>query len=329
MSSVDQTRVKRRISLDRDRIASLIIWGVFVAFVIPVGIAKPQFVSLYNIVSILMIVSVYALLGFGQTFVILTAGIDLSVGSTVGLAGVVAAIFMETHSGVGGTIGAIALGSASGFVVGLFNGVLIGILNMPPFVATLGTLSIVLGTGYVISSGLQITITNNAYLNFTQANFLHIPVPVYIMFLVFVVLLIVLNKTSFGRKVYAVGGNIRAAFVAGMPIRRVLVSVYTLSGLLAGVAGVILASQVTAGIATTGAGYELTAIAAPVIGGVSLMGGKGSLWGALFGVILLGAVDNGLDILNVSPFYHEIIKGFVIVSAVYIDTVVNRRKLIN
>lgn len=316
------------IRVDRHKLAALVVWIAFACYIIPLAIARPQFVSAYNIISILMLVSVYALIGFGESIVILTAGIDLSVGSIIGLSGVVAAVTLSDHMGFTWALVAGIIGVLAGTGIGLLNGILVALLNIPSFVATLGTLSIALGMGYVLSNGLQISITNNAFLDLTGNEYLGVPIPVYVMFVAFFLLWLVLSKTKFGRYVYAVGGSIRAAFVAGIPIRWVLVAAFTLSGFLAAVAGVLLASQVTAGIASTGAGYELMAIAAPVIGGISLAGGRGSLVGALFGVILLGTIDNGMTILNVSPFYQHIIRGSIIVLAVLLDTVANKRKLV-
>lgn len=314
--------------IDRHKLAALVVWIAFACYIIPLAIVKPQFVSGYNIISILMLVSVYALIGFGESVVILTAGIDLSVGSIIGMSGVVAAVTLGNHMGLGWAFIAALVGILAGTGIGLLNGILVALLNLPSFVATLGTLSIALGLGYVLSNGLQISITNNAFLNLTGNEYLGVPIPVYVMFLAFFILWLVLSKTRFGRYVYAVGGSIRAAFVAGIPIRGVLIATFTLSGFLAAVAGVLLASQVTAGIASTGAGYELMAIAAPVIGGISLAGGRGSIVGALFGVILLGTIDNGMTILNVSPFYQHIIRGSIIVLAVLLDTIANKRKLV-
>jgi len=316
-----------RFSIDRNKLAATVVWVAFACYIIPPAIAKPQFVPGYNIIAILMRVSGYAPIGFGESVVILTAGIDLSVGSIVGLSGVVAAVTLGDHMGAGWAAIAVVTGILAGTVIGVLNGVLVAFLALPSFVATLGTLSIALGLGYVISSGLQISITNDPFLNITGNEYFGVPIPIYVMFAVFFMLWLILARTKFGRNVYAVGGNIRAAFVAGIPIRAVLLITYTISGTLAGIAGVLLASQVTAGIAATGSGYELMAIAAPVIGGISLAGGRGSLLGALFGVILLGTIDNGMTILNVSPFYQHIIRGTIIVVAVLLDTIANRRKL--
>lgn len=318
----------RKALFNRSRLSSLVVWVAFACYVVPLAIAQPQFVSFYNIISILMLVSVYALIGFGEGVVVLCGGIDLSVGSVVGLAGVVAAVILQDHSGIGWCLAAIAGGVVAGIVIGLFNGIVVALLNIPSFVATLGTLSIAVGLGFVISAGQQISIDNMVFLDISVNAYFGIPIPIYIMFGVFLVLWLVLARMRLGRYVYAVGGNIQAAFVAGLPIRRVLISAFVISGALSGLAGVLLASQITAGIATTGTGYELTAIAAPVIGGISLAGGRGSIAGALFGVILLGTIDNGLTILNVSPFYQHIISGFIIIFAVFLDTVANQRKLV-
>ncbi|AWN15649.1 Ribose ABC transport system, permease protein RbsC [Salinisphaera sp. LB1] len=319
---------RRRVLFNRQRLASLVVWIAFACYVIPLAIAQPQFISFYNIISILMLISVYALIGFGEGVVVLSGGIDLSVGSIVGLAGVVAAVILTGHSGVGWCLVAIGGGVLAGVLIGAFNGIAVALLNIPSFVATLGTLSIALGIGYVFSAGQQISIDNDPFLNISINAYLGIPIPIYIMFIVFLLLWLVLAKTRFGRYIYAVGGNIQAAFVAGLPIRRVLISAFVISGGLSGLAGVLLAAQITAGIASTGSGYELTAIAAPVIGGISLAGGRGSIAGALFGVILLGTIDNGLTILNVSPFYQHIIRGFIIILAVFLDTIASRRKLV-
>ncbi|REC96440.1 ABC transporter permease [Kushneria indalinina] len=312
----------------RARLASLVVWIAFACYVVPLAIVEPQFISFYNIISILMLISVYALIGFGEGVVVLSGGIDLSVGSVVGLAGVVAALIMQGNTGIGWALIAIVGGVFAGIVIGMLNGIAVALLNIPAFVATLGTLSIALGFGYVLSNGQQISINNMAFLDISVYSWFGIPIPIYIMFAVFLLLWLTLSRTRLGRYVYAVGGNIQAAFVAGLPIRRVLISAFVISGALSGLAGVLLASQITAGIATTGTGYELIAIAAPVIGGISLAGGRGSIAGALFGVILLGTIDNGLTILNVSPFYQHIISGFIIILAVYLDTVANRRKLV-
>lgn len=317
-----------RILPNRRRLAGMILWIAFAVYVIPLSIAEPNFISLSNIISILLLTSVYALIAFGESLVILTAGIDLSVGSVVGLSGVVAALLLEGHSSPGWVLLSVVAGIAAGVVVGFFNGILVAFVNLPSFVTTLGTLSMALGVAYVISSGRQVSIDSNGFLNISGGRIFDIPAPIVIIFCVFAVLWAFLTYSRWGRFVYAVGGNIRAAYVAGLPVRKMLLSVYVISGALAGLAGVILSSEVTVGVASNGSGYELVAIAAPVIGGISLAGGRGSLFGTLFGVVLLGTIDNGLTILNVSPFYQHIIRGAIIVVAVSIDILVNKRKLV-
>ncbi|EGO96752.1 MULTISPECIES: ABC transporter permease [Acidiphilium] len=317
-----------RLLPDRRRLAGMILWIAFAFYVIPLSIAEPNFISLSNILSILLLTSVYALIAFGESLVILTAGIDLSVGSIVGLSGVVAALLIDGHSSAGWVLLSVFAGIAAGAAVGLFNGVLVAYVNLPSFVTTLGTLSMALGVAYVISSGRQISIDNNTFLNISGGRIFEIPTPIVIIFCAFAVLWGYLTYSRWGRFVYAVGGNLRAAYVAGLPVRKILLSVYVISGALAGLAGVILSSEVTVGVASNGSGYELVAIAAPVIGGISLAGGRGSLFGTLFGVVLLGTIDNGMTILNVSPFYQHIIRGAIIVVAVSIDILVNKRRLV-
>lgn len=317
-----------RVLPDRRRLAGMILWIAFAFYVIPLSIAEPNFISLSNIISILLLTSVYALIAFGESLVILTAGIDLSVGSVVGLSGVVAALLLDGHSSPGWVLLSVFAGIAAGVAVGLFNGVLVAFVNLPSFVTTLGTLSMALGVAYVISSGRQISIDSDAFLNISGGRVFDIPAPIVIIFCAFAVLWGFLAYSRWGRFVYAVGGNIRAAYVAGLPVRKILLSVYVISGALAGLAGVILSSEVTVGVASNGSGYELVAIAAPVIGGISLAGGRGSLFGTLFGVVLLGTIDNGMTILNVSPFYQHIIRGAIIVVAVSIDILVNKRRLV-
>lgn len=318
----------KRILPDRRRLAGMILWIAFAVYVVPLSIAEPNFISISNIISILLLTSVYALIAFGESLVILTAGIDLSVGSIVGLSGVVAAMLLQGHSSTGWILLSVAAGILSGVAVGLCNGILVAFVNLPSFVTTLGTLSIALGIAFVISSGQQISIDSNGFLNISGGRVAGIPTPIIVTFCAFVALWGVLTHTRWGRFVYAVGGNIRAAYVAGLPVRKMLLSVYVISGALAGLAGILLSSEVTVGVADNGSGYELVAIAAPVIGGISLAGGRGSLFGTLFGVVLLGTIGNGMTILNVSPFYQHIIQGVIIVVAVSIDILVNKRKLI-
>jgi ribose/xylose/arabinose/galactoside ABC-type transport system permease subunit len=242
----------------------------------------------------------------------------------VGLSGVVGALLAQTDGPVAAAI-AIAGGVLTGAAIGAVNGLLVSIAKVPAFVATLGTMTIALGIAYVLSNGSPISGLSDEFLSLGQLTFFGVQLPIVTMLVTLLLSFLALTKMRFGLQVYAVGGNVQAARIAGVNVRRILFSVYMISGLLAGAAGVILAARVTAGIPTTGAGYELNAIAAAVIGGISLMGGRGSIWGTAIGFLIIGVLDNGLNIMNVSPFYQEIIKGAIIIGAVFIDSFANRK----
>ena len=302
------------------RYALVLVLFVFVGVL---GVSNASFFTLSNFNVVLLQVSTNALLATGATYVILTGGIDLSVGSVVGLSGVVAAMVAQ-RDGLAWSTAAVAGGMAAGGAVGLLNGLLVAVARVPAFVATLGTMTIALGTAYVLSDGQPISGLSDAFLAVSDQLY-GIPVPVMLMVAAVLVSWLLLSRTRLGLHIYATGGNPQAARVAGVNLRAIRLTVYTFSGLLAGLAGVVLASRATAGIATTGTGYELNAIAAAVIGGISLMGGRGSIFGTVFGFMIIGVLDNGLNILNVSPFYQLIIKGAIIIGAVFIDSTLNRK----
>lgn len=301
------------------RYALVIILAVFL---VTLAISNQSFLTLSNMNVILIQVAGNALLATGATFVILTGGIDLSVGSIVGLAGVVAALFAQ-DDGTLTCAEAIALGVLAGAAIGAFNGLLVAFARVPPFVATLGNMTVASGLAFVASDGQPISGLSDQFLALSGTIY-GISIPVAVMVVVVVIAWIILARTKFGMHIYAVGGNPHAARVAGVNLRANRFAVYTISGLLAGVAGVILAARATAGIATNGTGYELNAIAAAVIGGISLAGGRGSIIGTVFGFLIIGVLDNGLNIINVSPFYQLIVKGLIIIGAVFIDSLVNR-----
>ncbi|GAB0119994.1 ABC transporter permease [Acidisoma sp. 7E03] len=301
------------------RYALVIILAVFL---VTLAISNESFLTLSNMNVILIQVAGNALLATGATFVILTGGIDLSVGSIVGLAGVVAALFAQ-NDGALTCAEAIGLGVLAGAAIGAFNGLLVAFARVPPFVATLGNMTVASGLAFVASDGQPISGLSDQFLALSGTIY-GISIPVAVMVVVVLIAWVILARTKFGMHIYAVGGNPHAARVAGVNLRANRFAVYTISGLLAGVAGVILAARATAGIATNGTGYELNAIAAAVIGGISLAGGRGSIIGTVFGFLIIGVLDNGLNIINVSPFYQLIVKGLIIIGAVFIDSLVNR-----
>lgn len=301
------------------RYALVIILAVFL---VTLAISNHSFLTFSNMNVILIQVAANALLATGATFVILTGGIDLSVGSIVGLSGVVAALFAQDDGALTCTE-AVALGVLAGTAIGAFNGLLVAFARVPPFVATLGNMTVASGLAFVASDGQPISGLSDQFLALSGKIF-GLSIPVAVMIVVVVVAWIILARTKFGMHIYAVGGNPQAARVAGVSLRSNRFAVYTISGFLAGIAGVILAARATAGIATNGTGYELNAIAAAVIGGISLAGGRGSIIGTVFGFLIIGVLDNGLNIINVSPFYQLIVKGLIIIGAVFVDSVMNR-----
>lgn len=298
---------------------------VLIAFILLLEIFVPSFRSVGNVENILLQTSINSLLAVGATLIILTGGIDLSVGSIVGFAGIIAAL-LGKDAGAGHFVVALAGGVGTGFLLGAINGSLVAFVRIPAFVVTLGMMSIARSLAFVASQGQPISDLSNEFLAIGQGALFGIPYPILISVVTFVIFGIVLARTRFGRYIYAVGGNEEAALVSGVDTRAVKLAVYSLSGLLAGLGGVVLAARATAGISTNGEGYELTAIAAAVIGGTSLSGGRGSLLGTVAGVLIIGIMVNSLDLLNISPFYQGLIQGTIIIGAVAIDAVANRRR---
>ena len=298
---------------------------VLVVFIVLLEIFVPSFRSVGNVQNILLQTSINALLAIGATLVILTGGIDLSVGAILGFAGIVAALLGKPPGG-GAFALALAAGIGTGLALGAVNGALVAFVRIPPFVVTLGMMSIARSLAFVASQGQPISDLSNEFLAIGQGALFGVPYPILISVVAFALFGVVLARTRFGRYVYAVGGNEEAALVSGVDTRAIKLAVYSLSGLLAGLGGVVLSARATAGISTNGEGYELTAIAAAVIGGTSLSGGRGSLLGTVAGVLIIGIMINSLDLLNISPFFQGLIQGTIIIAAVAIDTIANRRR---
>lgn len=283
-----------------------------------------RFGTLDNALTILVAAAPFALVALGQTFVILTGGIDLSIGSVIAASAMTAAAVVVANPGQIWL--AVLAGVAVGLVFGAINGFVVAHLGVTPFVATLGTLTSGSGVAYVIGNGAPINGLPPAWGAIANTTLLGIQVPVWIMIVGFIVSFLVLRKTAFGLRVYAVGGNRVAAEVAGVKTKQILASVYVISGGLAGLSGVILSSRVISGPPNLGAGYELDAIAAVVIGGASLFGGRGSVWGTLLGLLLIQTLNNGLDILIVPAYWQAVISGILIVAAVAVDAWAVRRR---
>ncbi|MDG0842357.1 ribose ABC transporter permease [Staphylococcus equorum] len=289
-----------------------------ILLVIIISALNSAFLEPSNLFNLLRQVSINGLIAFGMTFVILTGGIDLSVGSTLALSSAMIAILMV--SGVDSMI-ALLLGCIFGAVLGAINGLLITLGKMAPFIATLATMTVFRGLTLVITDGNPITSLNGSYAFqlFGRSYFLGIPVPAVTMFVTFVILYILLHKTVFGRQTYAMGGNEKAAFISGIKVNKLKIMIYSLAGLMSAMAGAILTSRLNSAQPTAGMSYELDAIAAVVLGGTSLTGGKGRILGTLIGVLIIGVLNNGLNLLGVSSFYQQVVKGVVIIIAVLID----------
>ncbi|SEJ82093.1 monosaccharide ABC transporter membrane protein, CUT2 family [Cyclobacterium xiamenense] len=297
------------------------------------SILSDRFLTTANAWNVMRQVSVNICLSVGMTLVILTAGIDLSVGSILALCGAVTAsllknglAFESLNLFVGfAPLGAVMVGLALGVGLGWFNGWTITRFSVPPFVATLAMLTIARGLTMLWTGGFPINGLGEQFAFLGTGWFLGIPMPVWITAVIVAWAVVLTNKTRFGRYVYAIGGNERAARLSGIAISKVKMSVYALAGGLAAVGGILVTSRLDSAQPNAGISYELDAIAAVVIGGTSLSGGKGSILGAVLGGVIIGVLNNGLVLLNVSPFWQQVVKGLVILLAVMIDKA-NTRK---
>lgn len=293
------------------------------------SILTPSFLTANNLSILAKHVSINAILAIGMTFAILAGGIDLSVGSVAGLAGMVAGGLLTVGIGghTTGMVGAVVVALAVSCGVGLLNGLLVSRIGVAPFIATLGTLYIARGAALLISNGKTFpnlsgaTGASTGFSAIGQSFVLGVPLPVWLMIVIAALASAVALRTPFGRHVYAVGGNERAARLAGIRVDRVKLLTYCFSGLCAGLVGLIIASQLESAHPATGESFELNAIAAVVLGGTSLMGGRGSVRGSLIGAFVIGVLADGLVMLGVSEFWQIVIKGLVIVLAVTVDQV--------
>ncbi|MGL5244119.1 MAG: ABC transporter permease [Sarcina sp.] len=276
----------------------------------------PSFLTLANITNVFTQVSVNAIIAVGMTFVILTGGIDLSVGSTLAISGALAASIIKSTNSI--TL-AVIVAAITGIVVGLINGLLISKGKLQAFIATLATMTIFRGVTLVFTNGTPISRLPEAFMKIGNGKVGFIPVPVIITIVVFGVAAYVLSQTRLGRYVYALGGNEDSARLSGINTDKIKTLVYVISGFASAIAGVIITSRIGSASPNAGVGFELDAIAAVVIGGTSLAGGEGRISGTLIGALIIGVLNNGLNLMNVSPFYQSIVKGLVILIAVLLD----------
>ena len=282
------------------------------------GFAKPQmFFNLFVSNAGLIVIAM------GETIIMITAGIDISVGSVTALVCMVIANQMENHGASAYT--ALLMALVIGLLFGLVQGFLVSYLEIQPFIVTLATMNIARGLAKVYTGGSPVRVVTKEW-QFIGAGYIGpVPVPVIIMIIAIIITALMMNKTKLGRHIYAVGGNTQAAEFSGIKVARVKFIVHAYAGLMAGLAGIILASRMYSGQPTAGEGAEMDAIAAVVVGGTSMAGGSGKIGGTIIGALIIGVLNNGLNLMNVNSFWQDVVKGVVILLAVFIDYIRNRK----
>ena len=286
-------------------------------------ILSPHFLTVPNLLNVAQQTAINAIIAVGLTFVIITAGIDLSVGSIMAFSGVVLASILGTGLPIPL---AISAGLLIGLACGSINGILIAYGKLPPFIATLGMMSVARGAALMYTNGRPISGFSNDFRFLANGEIFSIPISIIIMVLVYLIAHFILTKTKLGRYVYAIGGNEEAAWLSGINVKFYKIIVYGICGMLSGLAAVILTARLNSAQPIAGIMYELDAIAATVIGGTSLVGGEGRVFGTLIGALIMGVLRNGLNLLGVSSFLQQTIIGSVIIIAVLVDMTLKRRK---
>lgn len=307
----------------KDNIGIIIALLAMFVFLTLFPTTRSTFLTPKNMFNILRQNASNLFLATGMTMVIILGGIDLSVGSVIALSGVVAAGCVVNFGlpEVVGFIAAIAVGA----LVGLFNGFIICKTDIPPFIVTLASMNITKGIALVLTGGAPIRCMTDAF-KFPGAGYVGpVPTPVILMIVIFIIAAVLINKTQFGRHIYAVGGNVQAAKFSGISVEKVKFIVYAYTGVMAGIAGVVIASRLYSGQPTAGDGAEMDAIASVVVGGTSMSGGSGRIGGTLIGVLIIGVLNNGLNLMGVDSNFQYIVKGLVILLAVYVDFLRNKK----
>lgn len=305
-----------------NKLKSLGLVFVIFAIIIVMSIVSPVFLTQVNIINVFRQISINGIIAVGMTFVILTGGIDLSVGSVVAITSVFCGYALENGMS---WLGACILAVGISMLFGIFNGTMIAYVGFQPFIATLATVTMGRGIALAFSDGKPFAIKDEMFRYIGQGYVGIIPVPVIILIIVVMIGLIILKTTTFGRYVFAIGGNKNAAKLSGVRTKRVELMVYVISSICASIAGMILSARISSGQPTAGSGYELDAIAAVAIGGTSMSGGIGSLVGTVYGFIILGLMTNSMNLLNINSFYQEIAKGALIIVAVFLDMISKRK----
>ncbi len=307
--------------------AILATYGIYFVFVIifaTLSILNPNFCSVGNLLNVLKQASIVAVIAMGQTFCLIIGGMDLSSGSVMAFAGVCSAFFgLKDATNLPM---AFLMAFGVGILCGFINGIIVSRGKVPAFIATLGMQQAARGMALLVTNATPVFGLSTEYVYLGSAKIFEIPVLVIVMLVVLLICAFVLNKTKFGRHVYAVGGNEVSAYVSGIAVKRVQLIVYMIAGAMSGLGGLLLAGRIQSGTPAMAEGYELDAIAGAVIGGISTSGGVGKIYGAIIGSLLLAMISNGLDMLNVSAYYQQIIKGAIIVLAVLFDVSTKGKK---
>lgn len=296
-------------------------YGIVFAFILIVVVfscTTENFFSPSNAINVLRQVSIKGIVSIGMCFVILTGGIDLSVGSIMALSGIVVASMVKTGANL---FFCILCGCLVGVICGVINGFFVSYRGMPAFVVTMAVQLACRGLSYIISDAKPISNLPDNFLAIGKGNFLGLPIPVWILAAVFLISWFLLERTVTGRRLYAVGGNKRTALVSGINVKAIEFWAYTMSGILCGLAATIMTARVSSALSNAAEGYESDAIAAAVIGGFSLTGGKGKLWGAIVGILIIGVINNGMDIMGINSYYQKIVMGAIIILAIQVDLI--------
>jgi ribose transport system permease protein len=309
--------LSRRVFRKASSISNIGVYAILILLIVFFAIFAKGFLSFTNGINVVRNIAIVGVAAFGEAFVLLIGGIDLSIGSIVGLSGVTAAILIR-DLGVAVPL-ALLCGVLSGTIVGLINGFIVARLNIPPIITTLGTFTIVRGVSNLIANGMSVFGMPPAYKLLGTGYISVFPIPVVIMIAVLVILFIVLNQMPFGRYVYAIGNNAKTARISGINIPRVRTIVFIISGTAAGIAGVLLSSRLDSGQAVPITNFEMDVITAVVLGGISISGGKGRFMGVLIGVLIIGVLQNGLILKNVLFYSQMVIKGPVLLLAIGLD----------
>jgi ribose transport system permease protein len=297
--------------------------AMLIVLLVGVSLTTPKFFTINNLMNVARQVSINAIIAAGMTFVIITAGIDLSVGSLVAVTACMAMVIIDR---TGWNFWGVAAGILAGGIGGAVNGAVVAFARIPPFIATLAGLTVYRGLALILTGGVPIVKFEGSFRFLGQGTIGGLPFPIILMVAVMITMHIVLSRTAFGAYVYAVGGNEESSRLSGIKVAWIKFWVYVLCGFLTGIAGMVLMGRLSSAQPAVGEGFELDAIAAVVLGGTSLMGGRGSVWNTLIGALVIGVINNGMNLMGVHTHYQLVAKGTIIVLAVLLDSYLKKRR---